>query len=165
MRFHWACVRALSRSLDPAELGRSRDGRRTPLVDLLRIPRRWRGPTGNVRCLKKRLASESLGPAARRLAAGDQMAFLSALDDGAWRHLDRGWELLEYQERGLELQRRREEVGRVLSFFDRDDALTIARREEELARLRASYPNDPRKRLRSWDGWWTAPTRVHSRES
>ena len=50
VRFHWACVRALSRSLDPAELGRSQDGRRTPLVDLLRIPRRWRGPTGNVRC-------------------------------------------------------------------------------------------------------------------
>ena len=165
VRFHWACVRALSRSLDPAELGRSHDGRRTPLVDLLRIPRRWRGPTGNVRCLKKRLASESLGPDARRLAAGGQMAFLSALDDGAWRHLDRGWELLEHGDRELELRRRREEVGRIWSLFEGDDALTIARRGEELARLRASYPNDPRKRLRSWDGWWNAPTRVHSRQT
>ena len=165
VRFHWACVRALSRSLDPAELGRSQDGRRTPLVDLLRIPRRWRGPTGDVRCPKKRLASESLGPHARRLAAGDQMAFLYALDDGAWRHLDQGWELLEHRDRELELRRRREEVGRVWSLFDGDDALTIARRGEELARLRASYPNDPRKRLRWWDGWWNAPTRVHSRQT
>jgi DNA polymerase-3 subunit gamma/tau len=84
LRFHWACIRALSRSLDPALLERSEDGERLPLVDLLRIPRRWRGPTGTVHCAKKRGASISLRPPAQQIAAAERMPFLSALEDSAW---------------------------------------------------------------------------------
>jgi len=126
-----------------------------PLVELLRIPKRWRSPTGDIRCRKKRLASESLGREAQQLAAGDRMAFLSALDDGAWRHLDSGWELLEHRDREAEIKRRLEDAGRIRGLFDGDDALTIARCTEELKLLRAGY-SDARKRLRSWNGWWNA---------
>ena len=54
IRFHWACIRALGRSLDPALLERSEDGERIPLVDLLGVPHRWRGPAGTVLCAKRR---------------------------------------------------------------------------------------------------------------
>lgn len=92
LRFHWAGIRVLSRSLDPTLLERSDEGERVPLVDLLRIPRRWRGPTGTVHCAKRRGASMSLREPAR-IAAGEGMPFLSALNDCAWQALDQGWEL------------------------------------------------------------------------
>lgn len=46
LRFHWAWIRALSQSLDPALFARSEVGERRPLVELLRIPHRWRDPSG-----------------------------------------------------------------------------------------------------------------------
>ena len=160
VRFHWACIRALSRSLDPALLERSEDGERLPLVDLLGIPDRWRGPTGTVHCAKRRGASKSLRPPAQRIAAAERMPFLSALEDRAWKVLDQGWELWEHRDRATEVQRRQEEEGRVRGLFAGDDELTRARCAEEIARLSASYPLDPKKRLRSWEGWWGSSIRA-----
>jgi hypothetical protein len=154
LRFHWACIRALSRSLDPALLARSGEGERLPLVGLLRIPHRWRGPTGTVHCAKRREASKSIRPLAQRIAAAGSMPFLSALEDRAWKALDQGWELLEHRDRATEVQRRQEAEGRVRGLFTGDDELARARCAEEIARLRAHYPLDPKKRLRSWHGWW-----------
>ncbi len=152
--FHWACIRALSRSLDPALIERSDDGERIPLVDLLGIPHRWRGPAGTIHCAKRRGASKSLRSPAQRIAAAGHMPFLSALGDRAWKALDRGWELLEHRDRAAEVQRRHEAEGRVRGLFAGDDDLTRARCAEEIARLCARYPLDPKERLRSWGGWW-----------
>ena len=154
LRFHWACIRALSRNLDPALLERSEDGERVPLVDLLRIPHRWRGPTVTVQCAKSRGASKSLRRSAQRAGAAERMPFLSALEDRAWQAMDGGWELLEHRDRAAEVQRRHEAEGRVRGLFAGDDDLTRARCAEEIARLRARYPLDPKERLRSWEGWW-----------
>jgi DNA polymerase-3 subunit gamma/tau len=154
LRFHWACIRALSRSLDPALFERSKEGERLPLIDLLGIPRRWRGPTGTVQCAKRRGASKSLRRSAQRAAAAERMPFLSALEDRAWQAMDGGWELLEHRDRAAEVQRRHEAEGRVCGLFAGDDKLTRARCAEEIARLRARYPLDPKERLRSWEGWW-----------
>ena len=63
------------------------------------------------------------------------MPFLSALEDRAWKALDRGWELLEYRDRASEVQRRHEAEGRVRGLFAGDDELTRARCAEEIARL------------------------------
>jgi DNA polymerase-3 subunit gamma/tau len=153
LRFHWACIRALSRSLDPALLERSEDGECLPLVELLRIPHRWRGPTGMVRCAKRRGASKSLRRSAQRAAAAERMPFLSALEDRAWQAMDGGWELLEHRDRAAEVQRRHEAEGRVRGLFAGGDELTRARCAEEIACLRARYPLDPKERLRSWEGW------------
>ncbi|MGB6984107.1 MAG: hypothetical protein WBD78_17075 [Methylocella sp.] len=154
LRFHWACIRALSRSLDPALFARSEVGERRPLVELLRIPHRWRGPSGTVRCTKRREASKSIRSSAQRIASAGRMPFLSALEDCAWTALDQGWELLEHRDRSTEVQRRQEEEGRIRALFAGDDELTRARCAEEIARLRARYPLDPKKRLRTWEGWW-----------
>ena len=154
LRFHWACIRALSRSLDPALIERSEDGERLPLVDLLGIPHRWRGPAGTVHCAKRRGASKSLRSPAQRIGAAERMPFLSALEDRAWQALDQGWELLEHRDRAAEVQRRHEAEGRVHGLFAGDDDLTRARCAEEIAHLRARYPLDPKDRLRSWEGWW-----------
>ncbi len=159
-RFHWACIRALSRSLDPALFERSEEGERRPLKDLLGIPHRWCGPVGTVRCAKRRGASMSLRSSAQRIAAAERMPFLSALEDRAWQALDQGWELLEHRDRAAEAQRRNEAEGRVRGLFASDDDLTRARCAEEIARLRACYPLDPKERLRTWEGWWG--TGLHS---
>jgi hypothetical protein len=82
------------------------------------------------------------------------MPFLSALEDSPWQALDQGWELLEHRDRAVEVQRRQEAEGRVFGLFAGDDELTRARCAEEIARLRARYPLDPKERLRSWEGWW-----------
>jgi DNA polymerase-3 subunit gamma/tau len=153
LRFHWACIRALSRSLDPALLARSEAGDRIPLVELLRIPHRWRGPTGTVHCAKRREASKSIRPPAQLTAAAGRMPFLSALEDRAWKALDQGWELLEHRDRAVEVQRRQEAEGRVRGLFAGDNELARARCAEEIARLRARFPLDPKKRLRTWERW------------
>jgi len=94
---------------------------------LLRIPHRWRGPTGTVHCAKRRGASKSLCPPAQRIAAAERMPFLSALEDRAWQALDRGWELSEHRDRAAEVQRRHEEEGRVRGLFAGDDEMSRAR--------------------------------------
>ncbi|MGC2224645.1 MAG: hypothetical protein WA624_20960 [Methylocella sp.] len=88
------------------------------------------------------------------------MPFLSALEDSAWQVLDQGWELWEHRDRAAEVQRRQEEEGRVRGLFAGDDELTRARRAEEIARVTAGYPLDPKKRLRSWEGWWGSSIRA-----
>ena len=102
----------------------------------------------------------SLRSSAQRIAAAERMPFLSALEDRAWQALDQGWELLEHRDRAAEAQRRNEAEGRVRGLFASDDDLTRARCAEEIARLRACYPLDPKERLRTWEGWWV--TGLHS---
>jgi len=96
----------------------------------------------------------SLRRSAQRAAAAECMPFLYALEDRAWQALDRGWELWEHRDRASEVQRRHEAEGRVRGLFAGDDELTRARCAEEIARLAARYPLDPKQRLRSWEGWW-----------
>jgi hypothetical protein len=81
------------------------------------------------------------------------MPFLSALEDRAWKALDQGWELLEHRDRAVEVQRRQEAEGRVRGLFAGDNELARARCAEEIARLRARFPLDPKKRLRTWERW------------
>jgi hypothetical protein len=88
------------------------------------------------------------------------MSFLSALEDSAWQALDQGWELWEHRDRAAEVQRRQEEEGRVRGLFTGNDELIGARCAEEIARVSASYPLDPKKRLRSWEGWWGSSSRA-----
>jgi len=114
-----------------------------------------------VHCAKRRGASKSLRPPAQWIAAAERMPFLSALEDRAWKVLDQGWELWEHRDRVAEVQRRQEEEGRVRGLFAGDDELTRARCAEEIARLSASYPLDPKKRLRSWEGWWGSSIRAY----
>ncbi|WP_398471790.1 ATP-binding protein [Tardiphaga sp.] len=152
VRFHWQNIRALSRGLDPTLTGRDERGEFTPLVDLLRIPHRWRSPTP---VLPQSIGtSKYLTPAVRRSVAGE-MPFLSAIADGAWKFVDRGWELPEFEARAAERRRRARLLEGVRAALPEEDELSAARREEELRATQASFGQDPRQAWpRSWQGWW-----------
>jgi DNA polymerase III subunit gamma/tau len=152
--FHWQGIRALSRCLDPGLRERDERGRLAPLADLLRIPVRWRGPIGNVRTAQGKGASKWLTPTARKKIAAGEMGLLSALNDRAWQYLDRGWELEEHRARLAEMTRRRDAIDQIQLRFAGEDAISVARRTEELHALRASFGSDPKAWPRRWVGWW-----------
>jgi DNA polymerase III subunit gamma/tau len=150
---HWALVRKLWGGLDPdvEEWGRGR--RRVPLLDLLGVRSEDRKPVGGVR--RAIGSSRSLAPSRRQSAAERRMALLSALKDDAWEALFSGWELDEFRDREAERVRRQEARERVeLEYPMSSNPLEARARETALASLEASWPIDPKSRLRSWKGWW-----------
>jgi len=156
LQFHWSSVRAQMRGLDPTVLERSASNGLTPLIELLEIPRRLRAATGGAECRKVFGTSESLGPTARREAA--QMKFLSAFNDRAWSSLYIGWEIREYADRNLERKRRLDEEDKIRAMFAGGSELANVRRTDELRKLHASVPINPRLRWRTWSGWWLPST-------
>ena len=158
LQLHWSSVRAQMRGLDPTALERSASNGLTPLVELLGIPRRLRTATGGVECRKVFGTSMSLGPTARREAANDQMKFLSAFNDRAWSSLYIGWEIREYADRNLERKRRLDEEDKIRAMFAGGSELANVRRADELRKLHASFPTNPRLRRRTWPGWWLPST-------
>ncbi|MHC2531877.1 DNA polymerase III subunit [Bradyrhizobium diazoefficiens] len=159
VRFHWQGVRALSRSLAPRFTARSDLGPVSPLVDLLKIPLRWRAQVRRIANVQARGMSASLtGGVKRNDESG--MAWLSALDDGAWRALDNGWELQEYEARKAETERRAVALAKLAALFPGADE---GRREGlrlEMELLKSSWSSDPRDWRRGWPGWWLPQTRV-----
>lgn len=159
VRFHWRGVRALSRSLAPGFTARSDLGPVSPLVDLLKIPLRWRAQVRRISNVQARGMSASLtGGAKRNDESG--MAWLSALEDGAWRALDTGWELQEYEARRAETERRAVALAKLAALLPGADD---ARREGlrlEMEVLKSSWSSNPRDWRRGWSGWWLPETRV-----
>jgi hypothetical protein len=153
VRFHWQSVRALSRSLNPNLTARSDDGSISPLVDLLNIPPSWRAPVRRIPSVQARGMSGSLTAGTKRKDKSD-MAWLSALKDGAWCSMDSGWELQEYEARLVEKERREVALAKLAALLpDADDA----RRESlilEMELLKASWSSNPKDWRRSWSGWW-----------
>ena len=159
VRFHWQGVRALSRSLDPRLTARSDLGSIAPLADLLKIPPRWRTQVRRISNIQVRGTSASLTAAAKRNDESG-MAWLSALGDGAWRALDTGWELQEFEARKAEVERRDVALAKLEALLTRADH---ARRESlllEIDRLKGSWCSNPRDWRRSWSGWWQTETRL-----
>ncbi|MEH2539175.1 DNA polymerase III subunit [Bradyrhizobium sp. AZCC 1699] len=159
VRFHWQGVRALSRSLDPRLTARSDLGPVSPLGDLLKIPPRWRAQVRRISNVQARGMSASL-TAGAKLKDESGMAWLSALEDGAWRALDSGWELQEYEARKAEMQRRDVALAKLTALLPGADD---ARREGlllEMELLKRSWSSNPTDWRRSWSGWWQSETRV-----
>ena len=154
VRFHWQGVRALSRGLDPRLIERAEDGKKRPLVDLLRLPARWRGPIGELPTAQAIGASKALTRTARRRVARSEMPLLSALNERAWRHLDAGWEIDEHAARVAEAARRESTITQVNLRFPGKEELSMARRRKECLAARAAFDRDPKSWLRTWDGWW-----------
>lgn len=154
MRFHWQGIRSLSRCLDPDLVERDEFGARRALVDLLRIPARWRGPIGTVLTSQGMGASRPLTRNARKIVALGEMGLLSALRERVWLHVDSGWELQEYRARLAEITRRESAVAQINLRFPRNDELSTARHEEELRMVRSAFNPDPKSWRRAWAGWW-----------
>jgi DNA polymerase III subunit gamma/tau len=151
---HWHLVRELWRDVDPEILDWDQQRRRKPLRELLKVPAPSGKSLGTLRDLRSIGSSRSLGPAARKQASASKMGFLSAFADDAWQVMFEGWELHEYRDRQAEIIQRKDEVERIkLEFPASENHLERRAREAALAQLRANWPADPRKRLRSWQGW------------
>ena len=157
MRFHWQGIRSLSRCLASDLVERDHNGKRRPLVDLLHIPSRWRGPVGIVTTAQGMGASKQLTRNARKVVSHREMALLSALRDRAWSHVDAGWELDEHRARLAEITRRQNAIAQIHLRFPGNDELSTARCEEELRMLRSTFNPDPKSWLRPWVGWWQTP--------
>lgn len=161
LQFHWQSIRLLSRSLDPSVMEWSEDGRRQPLVDLLRIPARWRAEYLTTRKQKKRGQSATLTPLAMKRAGNLQMPLLSAVEDRVWGAVDQWWVLEEYEARRLESGRRQAALDQ-LSLNggiagEPDDKVN----ENERMKLEAGWTSEPKQWPRRWIGWWH-PRRVRA---
>jgi hypothetical protein len=153
VRFHWQGVRALSRSLNPNLTARSEHGIVRPLVDLVKVPPSWRAPARRTRNEQARGASNSLTAGAKRKDESG-MAWLSALKDGAWRAVDAGWELREYEARSAEAARRDVALAKLAALLPGADNARRESLELEMELLKANWSSNPRDWRRSWSGWW-----------
>lgn len=142
---HWRFLKSLCRTLDPT-LEVESERRRRPIADLLRISKRIREPIGPLLPCHPVRMSISATP----YANGTPMfPMLSAFRDGAWRELQTGWELREYEDRSRELKKHQAAVRRLSEQFDHNHDL----RDSEIRALARRYPTNPYDRDRTWRVW------------
>lgn len=159
---HWRLVRRLWRGVDPLrEHWTTPDQeRRGLLADLLRVPRKDRWSVG-ASALRRFSTSGTIGPAARAASQANKMKLLSAFADCAWSSIDAGWELHEAKERRDEVTRRGQQSEYLNERFPQGgDVLETRQREQAIAEMESSWPDDPRQRRREsneWQ-WWQVPT-------
>ncbi|MCJ2073371.1 AAA family ATPase [Methylobacterium sp. J-030] len=132
VRRHWRLVRDLCGSLMPTAPPKASRDAATPdmLIDALKIEERLRRPLGERFTQRQYGPSRTLAPGARETAAAE-LPVLSALETGAWPHLDDGWELRDHTFRLAHRQRRVVGLAKIKSDWPEDDALSAARRSEQ----------------------------------
>lgn len=154
LSFHWASFKVIARGLDPFIMARGDDGTLSPLIDLLKIDEQLREPTNFGASFALFSRSETLGPKVMRVAQEDNFHFLSALRDGAWSYIYSGWEAQEFLSRTKEKARRQQLAASIDNLFCDETDLARNRRSMEIVGIRSAFPADPRKRQRTWRGWW-----------
>jgi len=154
MRRHLQLMRLLCRAVDPGIRIRHK-GERIALIDLFRIPNRWRGITLASDANQAWRVSRTIGVSIQNLAKHQRMTPLSAFGDKAFDYLLTGWERLEYQDRRREKEdRARAQLKIELDWREESGLLAKRAVAAALNKLRMSWPKDPRERLRTWRGWW-----------
>lgn len=152
---HWRMVKRLWRTLDQGRGRKGPDGIRTSLVELLGVPMKDWARSDDMNGLRRIQTSYSIGADKRRKSENMGMNLLSAWADGAWSYIDSGWEQLEFIARIDEISTRENYEDLVKAKWpESDNSIERTRREEELSRLYASWPSDPKDRRRDWEGWW-----------
>lgn len=152
---HWHLVRKLWAGIDPEICDWGHGRTRRTLLDLLQVKRADRVRIDDAVMVQSYGSSRSLGPDRCRSAASDQMAFLSAFRDDAWNMIFAGWELDEHKDRQAEKQRREDDLARIdLEWPRSDNPLEQQARLDAIQRVKQAWATDPKRRLRSWAGWW-----------
>jgi DNA polymerase-3 subunit gamma/tau len=150
---HLDLMRMLCRNMDPA-IHVFLAGERRPLTTVLGLPKRYSLGISDVP-LRRFAVSRTLSSQAWKAMQKQKLAPLTAFSDGAWENLMTGWELNEYHDRRTEREERQAAEEIIHAHWpDTGSILQNQRRQEELNQLWASWPVDPRRRLRSWQGWW-----------
>jgi hypothetical protein len=147
-------MRMLCRSVDPSIKVRNQ-GERRALIDVLAIPKRLRETFDSFEVPQRCRPSRTINEKTQNKAAEERLAPLSAFGDKAWSDLFTGWELDEH----LDRQREKEERAEALLKVRLEWPEGIGRRQDQvraiaLERLKTTWPQDPRRRLRGWEGWW-----------
>ena len=155
-RRHWSWVRLMWAAIDPRLTVKDDAGRMRRLKDLLDAS----GQSASLLPTKRAFStSTSIGPAAQRDAREDHyMGLLSAFADGAWSHIDAGWEVDEWHHRSDERAQRKEAMELAGIKGEGGTALEAALAEQEKRALIHSWKEHPRSRPRGWPGWWTSLT-------
>jgi len=150
-RRHHHLLRLLCRGVDPTITVLHRDQQRA-LIDVLGIPRGMRQPLLGVQLVQRWRVSESIGKGVRK---GTKLEPLSAFKDKAWDSLFGGWEFQEYDDRQREATDRASKTASIILKWPTGiSEVTDRIGQFQLDELHASWPEDPRRRLRSWLGWW-----------
>lgn len=154
-RTHWSLVKELLLSLSPGIRHWNKDGKKEPLADLLKLPRRGRRTAGDIGRANRWNVSHSLGPKAVASATANNMALLSAVRDLEWDWVWNGWEADENAHRCEERLERQGAEDRIHAALPAGvSQLQDQAREARLSELRSSWPEDPKRRRRRWAGWW-----------
>ena len=153
---HWRLVRSLWSGVNPNIQDWDEQDRRKPLPSLLGVYQSQFRNLGQLVQMKRLGSSGSLGPSQQGQAAMESMNFLSCFADRAWSELDKGWEINEFKDRKMELEKRKQDEERIkIEWEGMEGKAAEIQRDRALEELRANWPADPHKRLRSWDGWWS----------
>jgi hypothetical protein len=147
-------MRMLCRSVDPNVKVRDR-GERRAQIDVLSIPKRLRETFDSFEMPQGCRPSRTINEKTQNKAAEERLAPLSEFGDKAWSDLLAGWELNEHLDREREKEERRKALLKVQLEWpegvgERQDQV----RAIALERVKTSWPQDPRRRLRGWEGWW-----------
>ena len=146
LKFHWDGIFQLCAGMVDAEAIGSIHSR-TDLLDLLGV--RTRRPPRPIR--GKRVSFfGGLADRAIEDAQAHRMSFLSALDDGAYEWVRKGWESKEAMDRLKQLSERKAKIVRIQEAYGSDPKMV----EEELTALHSNWSSDCKRRPRSWTGWW-----------
>ena len=154
LRRHLQLMRMLCRSVDPNIKVRDQ-GERRALIDVLSIPKRLRETFDSFEVPQRCRASKTINEKMQHKASDARLAPLSAFGDEAWSDLFTGWELDEH----LDRQREKEERAEALLKVRLEWPEGVGRRQDQvraiaLEQLKTTWPQDPRRRLRGWEGWW-----------
>jgi hypothetical protein len=163
LRRHFHLMLMLCRSVDPSIKVRDQ-GERKALIDVLAIPKRLRETFDSFAAPQRCRVSKTISEKLQTEAFDQRLAFLSVFGDQAWSNLFTGWELAEYLERQREKEdHKNAQLKTLLQWPEGVGQLQDRVREAELQRLKATWPQDPRFRLRAWTGWWLPNEFQHPR--
>jgi hypothetical protein len=144
LKLHWRFQKQLCRNLDP-DVRVEIEGEARSVADLLQVPYRIREPLGDIVLPHPIRTSTSLSPKTIRKSG---LPTLSAFRDGAWEHLQTGWELAEHTDRQREIHQFEARIGRIKADFEEGPA-----RQLEIDRLFQSVSQDAHLRERTWRKW------------
>ena len=132
---HWRLLRGIWGGVDP-----SLEDEGVPLLDRLGVARPLRRSVGKVAGSRLH-TSESIGPSARRAAAAEGMAHISAWREGRWDQLFERWELREHRVREA---LRAERTDRIAALAERraatGDPLTLTLIDQLARDERGTWP-------------------------
>ena len=155
MRRHLWLMRCLIRTTDPQLLVRV-NGDLVSLLTVLKLKKLAVEYSMDPAMPQRIRVSETLGQSRLTMVKEERMGPLSAFRDKAWPDIATGWELTEHADRVRCREDRQRAIQKINAEWpDKGGERDRQVREVALAKLRITWPEDPKARPgRTWEGWW-----------